>query len=126
MIHYQNNTKFVDACRKKGFVNLIWMKNVLDPITGNNTERAELKGKRFEINVILVHPKVSKPENQKNFDDTKFTRVEIFFHYMTELGNISYTHVHEDNPFERAKEYAEWQATLVYEMLINLEQNRFT
>lgn len=108
--------EFLEAAKKKGFVDLLW-KGVIHPVTGMSTEMAKLTGESFDIDVVLTHPYVVNPEDQKEVDETKFTQVDIFFSYLTEIGPLSYMHVHKTRPFEKAREYAQWQATLIHHLL---------
>jgi hypothetical protein len=118
-------SQYIEACKKVGFIELNWQENVIDPITGQNSDRAEIRGNRFSIYITIAHPKPSVSETLKKFNHIRDFSVSISFNYHTELGTLTYFLDRKEHPLEKAKEYALWQATLLYKLLSKLDEDDF-
>ena len=119
---FQGNSLLIESCRKNGFVTLDWVSSEIDPVTGNRqkTDEAKLKDENYTLILTISHPDLEKKSN-----DNKF-RILITFSYFTLLGPISSYSEHLEYSFEKAIEFATWQATLISRMFKSLDQNQFS
>jgi hypothetical protein len=124
MEHFRGNTKFVDSCRDVGFIELDWQYKTTNNISGQIEDVAVIRGNQFAIYVSITHKLLSKHISYQDEANSSF-KVSISFELATYLGGIQYFSPYSDTNYDRAKEYAEWQATLIFRMLSHLEKTNF-
>ena len=120
MQFFDASREYVNACKELGFTELEWRCGEINKITGILEDAAILTGTRFRIDVSIVHKERGK-KAQIYYDFL----VNILFYYDTGFGRMHFSQQHLSSDYDRAKEYAEWQTTLIHKTLQHLDENDF-
>ena len=108
----------IKLCREQGFMTLDWEEKILDPISGQLIDRAELKGNNFVISIVIGYRGYPlKTELKGKYNSNEDYSVTVMFEYYTALGRLPYLLTHRERNIEKAREYAQWQATLLFKLL---------
>ena len=121
---FYSHHRFIRQCKEAGFIKIDWHEKVILPHSGRLSDWAELKGNRFVISLLIeYYGQPLKPGAHKNHHSNEDHKIIVNFTYYTELGKMTYSVEHRERVLDDAYDYAEWQATLLYNMFRKAEVN---